>query len=85
MGFSPNPPRATVQDVLQGIDLWSPRAEVVIIHEELPWARLLAGHAPDTIIDEDKQGLVDQVFGRVFRVREIGERPPPHDHDFGVE
>ena len=50
--------------VLQGIDLWSPRAEVVIIHEELPWARLLAGHAPDTIIDEDKQGLVDYLRGK---------------------
>ena len=43
MGFSPNPPRPTVQSVLQGIDLWSRRAELAIIHEELPWTDLLAG------------------------------------------
>jgi hypothetical protein len=64
MGFSPNPPRYTVQDVLQGIDLWSTRAEVVIIHEELPWAKLLAGTTPDTIIDQDKQALVDYMRGK---------------------
>jgi hypothetical protein len=64
MGFSPNPPRATVQAVLQGIDLWSSRAEVVIIHEELPWASLLAGTTPDAIIDSDKQGLVDYLRGK---------------------
>jgi hypothetical protein len=59
MGFSPNPPRPTVQDVLRGIDMWSSRAEIAIIHEELPWTRLLAGTAADVIIDQDKQGLVD--------------------------
>jgi hypothetical protein len=59
LGFSPNPPRATVQAVLQGIDIWSSRAEVVIIHEELPWADLLAGQSPDAIIDRDKQQLVN--------------------------
>lgn len=59
MGFSPNPPRPTVQDVLRGIDLWSARAEVAIIHEELPWTRLLSGTSADAIIDQDKQGLVD--------------------------
>jgi hypothetical protein len=64
MGFAPNPPRYTVQDVLQGIDLWSTRAEIVIIHEELPWAKLLAGTTPDAIIDQDKQGLVDYLAGK---------------------
>jgi hypothetical protein len=64
MGFSPNPPRATVQAVLQGIDLWSTRAELVIIHEELPWAKLLAGMAPDAIIDQDKQALVGYLRGK---------------------
>ena len=33
MGFSPNPPRPIAQDVVRGIDTWSPRAEVAIIHE----------------------------------------------------
>lgn len=59
LGFSPNAPRATVQDVLRSIDLWSQRAEVAIIHEELPWAKLIAGTSVDSIIDQDKQGLVD--------------------------
>lgn len=64
MGFSPTPPRPTVQDVLRGIDLWSPRAEVAIIHEELPWTKLLAGTSADAIIDQDKQGLVDYLRGK---------------------
>jgi hypothetical protein len=68
MGFSPNPPRYTVQDVLQGIDLWSTRAEVAIIHEELPWAKLLAGMTPDAIIDQDKQGLVDYLRSKQLAV-----------------
>lgn len=58
MGFSPNPPRPTVQAVLQGLDLWAPRAELAIIHEELPWAALLAGESPDAILDRDKLPLV---------------------------
>ena len=48
-----------MQDVIRGIDLWSTRAEIAIIHEELPWAKLLAGTTPDAIIDTDKQLLVD--------------------------
>jgi hypothetical protein len=64
LGFSPTPPRPTVQDALRGIDLWSTRAEVALIHEELPWTRLLAGTSADTIIDQDKQGLVDYLRGK---------------------
>jgi hypothetical protein len=64
MGCAPNPPRPTVQAVLQGIDMWSTRAEAAIIHEELPWADLLAGMTPDAIIDRDKQGLVDYLRGK---------------------
>lgn len=50
--------------MLRGIDLWSTRAEVAIIHEELPWTRLLAGTSADAIIDQDKQGLVDYLRGK---------------------
>jgi hypothetical protein len=64
MGFSPLPPRSTVQDVLRAIDLWSTRAEVALIHEELPWAKLLAGASADSIIDQDKQGLIDYLRGK---------------------
>jgi hypothetical protein len=58
MGFSPFPPRLTVEAVIQGIDLWSRRAEIAIIHEELPWTDLLAGLSPDAILDRDKVQLV---------------------------
>lgn len=58
LGFSPNPPRPTVQAVLQGLDLWAPRAELAIIHEETPWAALLAGESPDAILDREKVPLV---------------------------
>jgi hypothetical protein len=50
--------------VLRGIDLWSQRAEIAIIHEELPWAKLIAGISADAIIDQDKQGLVDYLRGK---------------------
>jgi hypothetical protein len=58
MGFSGLPPRFTVAEVIRTIDLWSPRAELAIIHEELPWAELLAGTSADTIIRRDQLDLV---------------------------
>ena len=58
MGFSPNPPRFTVQSVLQGIERWSLRAELAILHEETPWAKLLAGQTPEAILAADKVALV---------------------------
>jgi hypothetical protein len=64
MGFSHNPPRYTVEAVLQTIDRFSTRAEIAIIHEDLPWADLLAGVTPNAIIDRDKQSLVDYLRGK---------------------
>jgi hypothetical protein len=61
MGFSPFPPRFTVDAVIQGIDLWSRRADIAILHEELPWADLLAGVSPDAILDRDKVQLVQYI------------------------
>jgi hypothetical protein len=61
MGFSPFPPRFTVDAVIQGIDLWSRRADIAIIHEELPWTDLLAGMSPDAILDRDKLQLVQYI------------------------
>ena len=58
MGFAPVPPRPTTAAVIQGIDLWSQRAEYAAIHEELPWTDLLAGMSPDAILDRDKVQLV---------------------------
>jgi hypothetical protein len=61
MGFSPFPPRLTVDAVIQGIDTWSRRADIAIIHEELPWTDLLAGLSADAILDRDKVQLVQYI------------------------
>jgi len=65
LGFSPIPPRLTTAAVIQGIDLWSQRAEIAAIHEELPWTDLLGGIlSPDDILDRDKVQLVDYMRGK---------------------
>ena len=58
MGFSAFPPRLDAAVLLHGVDLWSTRAELAIVHEELPWTELLAGTPPDTIIDQKYAQLV---------------------------
>lgn len=58
MGFSAMPPRPDINAVLQGIDLWSQRAEFAAIHEELPWTDLLGGMSADAILDRDKTQLI---------------------------
>ncbi len=68
MGFSTLPPRPEVAAVVQGIDLWSPRAEIAAIHEELPWRDLLSGLSPDAILDRDKQQLVDLLRGKGLKL-----------------
>ncbi len=73
MGFSPNPPRLSTAAVLQGIDLWSQRAEFAIIHEELPWTDLLAGQAPDAILDRDKVALVQYLRGKGLKLVFMGD------------
>ncbi len=73
MGFSPNPPRASVASVLQGIDLWSRRAELAIIHVELPWTGLLAGMTPDAIIDRDTLPLVQVLRGKGLQLIYMGD------------
>lgn len=73
MGFSPNPPRPTVESVIQGIDLWSRRAELAIIHEETPWAKLLAGQTPDAILDADKVDLVRYLRSKGLQLVFMGD------------
>jgi len=58
MGFSASPPRPDVATELKGIGLFSTRAELVIVQDELPWTDLLAGTAPDVIIDQRYAQLV---------------------------
>jgi hypothetical protein len=68
MGFSGLPPRFTVQESIRTIDLWSPRAELAIIHEELPWTALLSGESPHSILQRDKVGLVAYYRGKGHRL-----------------
>ena len=68
MGFSPTPPRPTTDAVLHGIDLWSTRADIAAIHEELPWTDLLAGMSPDAILDRDKVQLIAYLRGKGLKL-----------------
>jgi hypothetical protein len=64
LGFSAVPPRPDQDAVLQGLDLWTRRADLAIVHEELPWTDLVAGVPPDSILAREKDGLIDYYRGR---------------------
>jgi hypothetical protein len=64
MGFAPGAPRYDPNLVIQGIDLWSQRSELAILHQELPWTDLLAGMTPDAILDRDFVALVNYLRGK---------------------
>jgi hypothetical protein len=59
MGFGGLPPRLTVASVVQNIDNWSQRADLAAIHDEVPWAELLAGADAAELIQRDKLGLAN--------------------------
>lgn len=65
MGFSALPPRPVVQVVLDGVNLWSQRAELMVIHEDIPWAKLLDGVSPQQILQDEKVQLVDYCRGKM--------------------
>lgn len=67
MGFYFTPPRVDLGIALHNIDLFSSRAELAMLHEELPWDQLLAGTNLDTIVDQ-KAGLVAHLRGRGLRL-----------------
>lgn len=58
MGFSGLPPRPEQNLAVQALNVWSQRADIAIVHEELPWTELLAGVPPDTILKREKDGLI---------------------------
>lgn len=58
MGFGGIPPDFKAATAIQGIDIWSQRAEMAAIHEEAPWTELLAGADPDALLARDKVDLV---------------------------
>jgi hypothetical protein len=60
MGFSAIPPRLTdAQSLLSTIDAWMPHADAAILQNEIPWAALLAGATPASLIREHVVPLVD--------------------------
>src|SRR6185295_12038750 len=50
MGFSAIPPRNDQAVAIQAIDIWSRRADAAIISLEPPWAEMLAGIDPATLV-----------------------------------
>ncbi len=68
MGFFTLPPRPTVQSTLEMVDRMSTRADLVAIHDELPWTDLLSGLSPDAILDRDKVQLVNLLRGKGLRL-----------------
>jgi hypothetical protein len=58
MGFSAIPPRADGTALLQTLEAWTPRADAAILHIEPPWAALLAGAPPDSLVRGDALALV---------------------------
>jgi hypothetical protein len=58
MGFSGFPPRPDFDVAVRAIEAWTQRADIAIVHEELPWTELLAGVAPDSILRPSKDDLI---------------------------
>lgn len=68
MGFGLLPPRPVVATAVKGIDLFSQRAEIAAIHEELPWKDLLGGMSADAILDRDKAQLVKYLRAKGLKI-----------------
>lgn len=71
MGFYHTPPKyGDLAIALTGFELLSQRAEVVMIHQELPWQQLVAGVSPaDTLTDPD-----NNMVALVGYLRDLGLR-----------
>ncbi|MBS0393527.1 MAG: hypothetical protein JSR54_02820 [Proteobacteria bacterium] len=67
MGFYPNAPQPTSGSVLEVLDAISARAELVHVHEELPWTALLAGQSADDLANA-KLPLVGYLRGKGLRL-----------------
>ena len=73
LGFSPVSARPTPASVINGIDRWSQRSELAIIHEQMPWTDLLGGMSPDAILDRDKVDLVNYMRGKGLKLVYMGD------------
>ena len=67
MGFYPNPPAFSTDSVLQLIDQMSAHAEIVHIHEELPWTDLLADTSAEDLANA-KLPLANAVRAKGMRL-----------------
>ncbi len=54
---------ATLESMLQGLNLMRGRAEFVVMQEHLAWGELLAGVAPATLVERDLAPLADYIRG----------------------
>jgi len=68
MGFSGFPPRLDQQIAVRALEAWSTRADIAIVHEELPWTDLLAGVPPESILGPSKDGLIAYYRGKGFKL-----------------
>ena len=73
LGFSPVSARPTAASVIEGIDHWSLRSELAIIHEQMPWTDLLNGMSPDAILNRDKVDLVNYMRGKGLKLVYMGD------------
>ncbi len=68
MGFSFMPPRPEPALAVRGIDQWSQRAELALIHEAPPWQALLAGQSPVTWLNANRLQLVQYLRAKNLKV-----------------
>jgi hypothetical protein len=64
MGFSAFPPRNDLALALRALDLWTRRADAAIMHIGVPWAGLLKGITPDSLLRADGVGLAEYFRGK---------------------
>src|SRR6266550_7278631 len=53
MGFSVVPPKPDIKLAIQSMEIWTRRADVAIMHLDVPWALLLAGTSPEDALRKD--------------------------------
>ena len=68
MGFTPIPPRQDNALALRTIDLWATRADAGLLLYEPPWAQLLAGQDPETLVRANELGLANYYRGKNLRL-----------------
>jgi hypothetical protein len=79
MGFSAIPPRLDPALVARNVDLWAQRADAGLVLQEPPWAELLAGQDPETLVRANPLGIANYFRGKGLRV--IGSVDPTNGLD----